>query len=112
MHCQGVEGEGSCAHHRSLGAALSYRSLSPQASTVDIHSSGVKSTPCPLVSGLRDVALRWLYWPALSRNTQLPLSNSFAAEATAGGRKRGENSPLPLLLIGLCWNTATVLHLS
>lgn len=68
---------------------LSVKALSPQASTLHFHSSGVKSTPCPLASRLGDVAPGWLYWPACSRKALLPLSNNFTAEAVAGGRVEG-----------------------
>lgn len=68
---------------------LSVMALIPQASTVHFHSSGVKSMLCPLASSLGDIALGWLYWPALRRKALLPLSNSFTAKAAAGGRSEG-----------------------
>ena len=66
---------------------LSVMAFPPQASTVHFHSSGVKSMPCPLASGLGDIALGWLYWPTHSRKALLPLSNSFGAgvRGWAGG---------------------------
>lgn len=68
---------------------LSVMALIPQASTVHFHSSGVKSMLCPLASSLGDIALGWLYWPALRRKALLPLRNSFTAKAAAGGRSEG-----------------------
>lgn len=62
-----------------------------------LHLSPLKPQQCIFTAlrleaccGLRDIALGWLWdwhWPKGSAKALLPLSNSFAAEAAAGGRR-------------------------
>lgn len=79
MCCQGVAGKGSCAHHSSLGAALTDGSLSP--------SLGPAFPQLP--SGLGLGRQLWNAFIAHPQESSAALSHHVRAEADAGGRMRG-----------------------